>query len=209
MPNSPALEPDFLRAFLAAFGLGLSLIVAIGAQNAFVLRQGLRQEHVTAVVLICGVSDAVLITAGVLGFGTLAARLPWLEPAMRYGGAGFLLVYGALTLRSAWRGGQVLDQARGGGEGLGRVVATCLALTWGNPHVYLDTMALMGAVSAPYENKQGFILGGATASMLFFAALGYGAGLLRPVFARPVAWRILDLVIALVMFAIAYTLVAR
>ena len=102
----------------------------------------------------------------------------------------------------------MLDQARVGAEGLGRVVATCLALTWGNPHVYLDTMALMGAVSAPYENKQGFILGGTTASMLFFAALGYGAGLLRPVFARPVAWRIFDLVIALVMFAIAYTLVA-
>ncbi len=200
------MDQSFIPAFLAAFGLGLSLIVAIGAQNAFVLRQGLRREHVLAVVLTCAVSDAILIAFGVAGFGSLAQRLPWLEPLMRYGGAAFLLAYGALALRNAWRGGQHLDQADGPGAGLGRALATCLVLTWGNPHVYLDTLALMGAVSAPYDNKTAFALGGVTASFTFFAALGFGARLLAPVFARPLAWRVLDLLIGLVMIAIAVSL---
>ncbi len=193
----------FWQAYIAAFGLGLSLIVAIGAQNAFVLRQGLRREHVLPVVLVCAVADAALIAAGVAGFGTLATRFPWLEPVMRFGGAAFLIAYGGMALRAAWRGGQTLDEASGQTTGLGRTLAVCLALTLGNPHVYLDTLALMGAVSAGYENKLGFALGGMSGSVVFFFSLGFGARLLRPIFARPMAWRVLDLGIGVIMFATA------
>lgn len=193
-----------MAAALAGFALGLSLIVAIGAQNAFVLRQGLRREHVGAVVLTCALSDAVLISAGVAGFGTLAAEAPWLERVMRYGGAAFLLVYGALSLRSAWRGGAVLEVRSGATQrSLWPVLATCLALTWGNPHVYLDTLVLMGAVSARWDNGTAFAIGGMTASAVFFTLLGYGARLLEPLFARPVAWRWLDGGIGIVMWSIA------
>jgi L-lysine exporter family protein LysE/ArgO len=196
-----------LPTFLAAFGLGLSLIVAIGAQNAFVLRQGLRREHVGAVVATCALSDAILIAAGVAGFGTLSARLPWLGEAMRYGGAAFLIVYAALSLRNAWRGGETLTAAGPGTTSLRRTLITCLVLTWANPHVYLDTLALMGAVSAGYPDRLSFTLGGATASACFFLALGYGARLLAPIFRRPVAWRWLDVGVALVMGGIAVGLV--
>lgn len=195
-----------LPTFLAAFGLGLSLIVAIGAQNAFVLRQGLRREHVGAIVLTCAVSDAILIAAGVAGFGTLTARLPWLEEVMRYGGALFLTGYAVMSLRNAWRGGEALTADASTGTTLRRALTTCLLFTWANPHVYLDTLALMGAVSAGYEDKLAFALGGMTASAVFFVALGYGARLLAPVFRRPVAWRLLDLCVALVMLGIAAAL---
>ncbi len=201
------MDQTTLSTFAAAFGLGLSLIVAIGAQNTFVLRQGLRREHVAAVVMTCAISDALLIVAGVAGFGTLAERLPALGTVMRYGGAAFLLVYGLMALRSAWRGGQSLDQIGGPATPLRRTLAICLLLTWGNPHVYLDTLALMGAVSAQYAHKTAFALGGATASAAFFTALGYGARLLAPVFARPGAWRVLDLAVGAVMIALAATLV--
>ena len=193
--------------FLAAFGLSLSLILAIGAQNAFVLRQGLRREHVGVVVLCCALSDAALIAAGVAGFGHLAAALPWLEQAMRYGGAGFLLIYAILSLRSAWRGGAALEAEDRPKSSLRATLTTCLLLTWANPHVYLDTLALMGAVSAGYDDKLAFALGGMTASAVFFTCLGYGARLLAPLFERPVAWRLLDLAVALVMVAIAVSLV--
>lgn len=195
-----------LTTFLAAFGLGLSLIVAIGAQNAFVLRQGLRREHVGPVVVTCAVSDALLITAGVAGFGTLNDRLPWLDDVMRYGGAAFLLVYAALSLRNAWRGGEQLAAEGTGGMSLRAALLTCLLLTWANPHVYLDTLALMGAVSLQYDDKLAFALGGACASAVFFVALGYGAQLLAPVFRRPMAWRLLDLAMAVIMTTIALSL---
>lgn len=201
------MEHGQITAFAAAFGLGLSLIVAIGAQNAFVLRQGLRREHVLAVALTCAVSDAILIAAGVAGFAGLAERLPWLGPVMRYGGAAFLLVYGALALRNAWRGGQALSRSGSEAPSLRRTLAICLALTWGNPHVYLDTLALMGAVSAGYDGKLGFALGGMSASAVFFFALAYGARFLGPLFARPVAWRWLDLGIGIIMWSIAVSLV--
>lgn len=192
--------------FLAAFGLGLSLIMAIGAQNAFVLRQGLRREHVGAVVLTCALSDAILIAAGVAGFGTLTDRLPWLVAVMRYTGAAFLLVYAALSLRNAWRGGEALTTDTTTRSSLKAALATCLLLTWANPHVYLDTLALMGAVSARYPDKLSFAVGGMTASAVFFITLGYGARLLAPVFRRPTAWRILDAGVAVVMVAIALSL---
>lgn len=193
-----------MQAAAAGFALGLSLIVAIGAQNAFVLRQGLRREHVLAVVLVCALSDAVLIAAGVAGFGLLASQLPGLETVMRMLGAAFLMWYGARTLLAAWRGGAALRAERDPGNGsLRRALLTCLALTWLNPHVYLDTVMLLGAVSSQYESRLHFGLGAVSASLCFFFALGFGARLLAPVFARPVAWRVLDLGIGLTMWLIA------
>ena len=194
-----------MQAAFAGFGLGLSLIMAIGAQNAFVLRQGLKQQHVLAVVLICALSDAVLIIAGVAGFGTLVKALPWLEPAMRFGGAAFLLVYGFRAFRAAWRGGEALEAGQGAGS-LRAAVLTCLAFTWLNPHVYLDTVVLLGSISSQYSNKLAFALGGMTASFAFFFSLGFGARLLAPLFAKPVAWRILDAVVGAIMWTIALKL---
>ncbi len=193
-----------MSSMLAGFFLGFSLILAIGAQNAFVLRQGLRREHVLAVCLICSASDAILIAAGLAGFGALGQAVPWFADVARYGGAAFLLAYGALAFRSAWNGSSALRAADGAmPQSLGRVVATCLALTWGNPHVYLDTLVLMGAISAQWDARGAFAIGGVVASLSFFAALGYGARLLAPIFDRPGAWRGLDLVVGGIMWAIA------
>ncbi|MAN97911.1 LysE/ArgO family amino acid transporter [uncultured Roseovarius sp.] len=191
-----------MQAGLAGFALGLSLIMAIGAQNAFVLRQGLRREHVLAVVLVCALSDAVLVAAGVTGFGVLSEAVPGLERIMRYGGAAFLLVYGARSFLAAWRGGAALEAGEGAGS-LRRAVLTCLALTWLNPHVYLDTVVLLGSVSAQYADRFAFGLGAVTASFVFFFALGYGARLLAPLFRRPESWRVLDAGVGCVMWAIA------
>ena len=193
-------------AALAGFALGLSLILAIGAQNAFVLRQGLRREHVLPVVLVCALSDAVLVAAGVTGFGALAEAVPELEVAMRYGGAAFLTAYGLRNLISAWRGGAALEAGEGTGS-LGKALAICLALTWLNPHVYLDTVVLLGSISAQYEDRAAFGAGAVTASFVFFFSLGYGARLLAPLFRRPRSWQVLDLVIGLTMWAIALKLV--
>ncbi|MCL6708297.1 LysE/ArgO family amino acid transporter [Pseudomonas sp. R2.Fl] len=190
--------------FVTGFSMGLGLIVAIGAQNAFVLKQGLRREHVFAVFLACALSDAVLIALGVTSLGTVTALLPWLEPAMRYGGAAFLLWYGARSLHSALTGHGALDVAGGGGASLRATLVTCLALTWLNPHVWLDTVVLLGSVSTQFPGERtAFALGAATASFAFFLTLAYGARFLAPVFARPGAWRVLEGAIAAVMWAIA------
>lgn len=196
-----------MDAAFAGFGLGLSLILAIGAQNAFVLRQGIRREHVFAVALTCALSDAILIAAGVSGFGLLVARLPWLEPVMRWGGAAFLLVYGARAFLSAWRGGEHLEAAQIGQASLKGVLLTCLLLTWANPHVYLDTVVLLGSVAAQYTQKMAFALGAMSASFVFFFSLGYGARMLAPLFARPVAWRLLDVLVGCIMWAVAASLI--
>ncbi|QAX29163.1 LysE/ArgO family amino acid transporter [Leisingera sp. NJS204] len=194
-------------SLLAGFALGLSLIAAIGAQNAFVLRQGLRRQHVFWICFTCAGSDAVLITAGVFGFGSLALAVPWFEKAMRLGGAAFLIWYGARALRSAWRGGETLDTAgEGAGAALLPVLATVLALTWLNPHVYLDTVVLLGSISAQYPEPLVFAAGATIASFTFFFTLGYGASLLAPVFARPRAWQVLDAIVGLTMWAIALKL---
>lgn len=192
-----------MSAFFPGFFLGFSLILAIGAQNAFVLRQGLRQSHVFAVCLFCAVSDALLITAGVAGFGALAEAVPWLETAMRLGGAAFLIWYGALNARSAWRGGAALDASGQAEQSLAKIIATLAALTWLNPHVYLDTMVLIGSISAQYDNRLAFGIGAVVSSFTFFFSLGYGARFLRPLFQNPRAWQVLDAIIALVMWAIA------
>ncbi|MFY2609175.1 LysE/ArgO family amino acid transporter [Achromobacter ruhlandii] len=194
-------------AYFPGFLLGLSLILAIGAQNAFVLRQGLRQEHVFAVCLVCALSDAVLISAGVAGFGLASDAMPWLEPVLRYGGALFLLAYAARSLRSALRNHGSLTPSSRQAAGLGATLLTCLAFTWLNPHVYLDTVVLLGSISSQYEGRKlAFALGAMTASFAFFFTLGFGARLLRPVFASQTAWRVLDVLVGLAMLAIALKL---
>ena len=196
------------NAFASGFALGLSLILAIGAQNAFVLRQGLKKSHVFAICLTCALSDALLIVVGVSGFGWLAASIPWLASVMKWGGGLFLIGYGAMSFYAAFKGGQAMD-AQGVAMSLKSALVTCMALTWLNPHVYLDTVALLGAVSAQYADKIGFGAGAALASFVFFFSLGYGARLLAPMFARPSAWRILDLIIGVIMWSIAFGLLTH
>ncbi|MGV8988252.1 MAG: LysE/ArgO family amino acid transporter [Cypionkella sp.] len=185
----------------------LSLILAIGAQNAFVLRQGIRREHVAAVVALCAISDAILIGFGVAGFGVVTEALPWIVPAMQWFGVAFLLYYGALRFMAARRGGEALMPIADAPAPLGRVLATCALLTWANPHVYLDTMVLLGSISTHYAPEEAaFGAGAVAASFSFFAALGFGARLLAPVFARPKAWVVLEILVGLTMWAIAATL---
>ncbi|MBP9952149.1 MAG: LysE/ArgO family amino acid transporter [Cypionkella sp.] len=192
------------EAAFHGFLVSLSLILAIGAQNAFVLRQGLRREHVGAVVLVCAASDALLITAGVTGFGLMSAQVPWIGEAMRWGGVAFLLVYGGLRFRAALKGGEALRPVAGQGASLRAVVTTCLVLTWANPHVYLDTVVLLGSISAQYApHRLAFGLAAAAASFCFFASLGYGARFLAPIFARPQAWVVLEVIVGATMWAIA------
>ena len=189
--------------FLSGFFLGLSLIVAIGAQNAFILRQGLLRQHVFVLCLICALSDAVLIAAGVAGLGTLVSSSPALIKAVSLGGAAFLFAYAAVAFRRAWRP-QALHASGSGGGDLRAAVAACLAFTFLNPHVYLDTVVLVGSLSARFSGgaRLAYGAGAMVASFVWFFALGYGARLLQPVFARPAAWRVLDILIGLVMAAI-------
>jgi L-lysine exporter family protein LysE/ArgO len=199
-----------LPIFLTGMTMSLSLIVAIGAQNAFVLRQGLRDEHVLPVCLTCAVSDAVLIILGVAGFARVTAALPWLDPVMRYAGAAFLVWYGAKSLRSALTATEALDaEGATGARALSRTLLACLAITWLNPHVYLDTVVLLGTVSTQFPGGEvSFASGAILGSFLFFFGLGFGAGLLRPLFARPGAWRLLEGAIGVVMWGIALKLLA-
>ena len=195
-------------ALSAGFFLGLSLILAIGAQNAFVLRQGLRREHVLLVCLTCAVSDALLILAGVAGFGSLVQRVPWIDPVARYGGAAFLFGYALLAFRSAWRGGGTLKAADREAPSWQGAMLTCMALTWLNPHVYLDTVVLLGAASLSYaEAKSYFAVGAMSASFIFFFSLGFGARILQPLFKKPSAWRALDVLVGLIMLLIAVSLI--
>jgi L-lysine exporter family protein LysE/ArgO len=199
-----------LLAAASGLGLGLSLIVAIGAQNAFVLRQGLRAEHVGAVVAVCTASDVVLIAAGVGGAGALVTREPAVLRVVGLAGAAFLFGYGVLAARRALRPAGLVATGTGGRTALAPTVATCLGLTWLNPHVYLDTVALLGSLSGTYgSDRWAFGAGAALGSLLWFTGLGYGARLLRPVFARPAAWRVLDTIIAAVMVALAVSLALR
>lgn len=196
-----------LLAALSGLGFGLSLIVAIGAQNAFVLRQGIRGEHVGIVVAICAISDAVLIAGGVAGAGALLHDAPEVVDWVRIAGAAFLFSYAILAARRAWRP-SALHAAGGAGAGLRATVAAALALTWLNPHVYLDTVVLLGSVAAAHgDSRWWFGLGAALGSVLWFAGLGFGARLLRTPFARPSAWRLLDGAVALIMGAIGLSLV--
>lgn len=195
-----------MMSFLAGLGTGLSLIVAIGAQNAFVLKQGIMRQHVFWVCLFCAASDAILVAFGVAGMSTIATKTPWLAEAMKWGGVGFLVWYGAKSFRAAMAGGEAL-RPEGQRAGLAATLLTVAALTWLNPHVWLDTVVLLGAISAQWPSKLNFALGAMSGSFLFFFALGYGARLLAPVFVRPRAWQILEICVGIVMWSIALKLI--
>ncbi|GAA2703483.1 LysE/ArgO family amino acid transporter [Streptomyces violaceolatus] len=198
-----------LTAAAAGFGTGLSLIVAIGAQNAFVLRQGVRRDAVLAVVGICALSDAVLIALGVGGVGAVVVAWPGALTAVGLIGGAFLLCYGALAARRVFRpfGALRADGAAAGSRR--RAVLTCLALTWLNPHVYLDTVFLLGSVAADRGPlRWTFGLGAAAASLVWFAALGFGARYLGRFLSRPAAWRVLDGLVAATMIVLGVSLVA-
>ncbi|MEV6660366.1 LysE/ArgO family amino acid transporter [Nocardia fluminea] len=192
-------------AALSGLGFGLSLIVAIGAQNAFVLRQGVRGQHVLPVIAVCAVSDIVLIGAGVAGFGTVVESFPAVLTVARYAGAAFLVGYALLAARRAFGSSALIADAAGASVAVGASVLTCLALTWLNPHVYLDTVVLLGSFASAYAAPDRWFLaaGAMLASVLWFLALGYGARRLGPLFARPIAWRVLDSLIAVIMLALA------
>lgn len=223
---------------LAGLGLGFSLIIAIGAQNLFVLRQGLRREHVFAVAAICAASDAVLILLGVSGIGLVLQAVPWLVDVVRWAGAIFLVAYGVLAARRAWRptgealtadstpgaaGGEAAERLEVTGDQGGSirtaapaatrtrllpVVLTCLALTWLNPHVYLDTVFLLGSIANTHGDMRWLFAAGAmVSSVVWFFGLAYGARLLGRWLSTPRAWRILDAVIAVVMVGLGISLV--
>ena len=194
-------------AFFKGFATSAALIIAIGAQNAFVLRQGIKREHVLAVVLVCAVSDALLITLGVAGLGALVQRQPTLLAVARFGGAAFLILYGALAARRAF-GSETLAASMGAPMSLRAAITTCLAFTYLNPHCWLDTVVLLGSISSqqPEGSRAAFGIGATLASFVWFFALGFGARGLRGLFERPIAWKVLDAAIALVMWGIAASL---
>ena len=198
-----------MTAFVPGFALSLTLILAIGAQNAFVLKQGIKRMHVGLIVLTCVVSEFALIFAGVGGFGALVEAAPSLGTIARWGGAAFLVLYGVLSLHRAFSPGAGLQAAGGTEQSWQSAILTCLAITWLNPHVYLDTVILIGAVASQYgPDRWWFGAGAVTASAVFFLLLGYGGALLQPVFASPRAWQVLDVGIALLMWVLAFMLIA-
>lgn len=195
-------------AFLNGFALSLSLIVAVGAQNAFVLKQGLRREHVGPLVLFCAVSDMILMGLGVFGFGALVSAVPAVATVMLWVGAAFVLAYGLLSFRRAFAGGEALDPNVAGKGSLRAALMFCFAITYLNPHVYLDTVLLVGSIAAQFPDARvGFWAGASAGSALFFVALGYGARLLAPVMTKPRAWQVLEFIIGTVMVTIAAGLV--
>jgi len=195
-----------MNTFLAGFGLGLSLIVAIGAQNAFILRAGLLRQHVFILCSVCALSDALLIAAGVSGLGILVSKAPVFLAFMKYGGAAFLFFYGTRSLLNSLRGGRFL-LAEGEVGSLREAVIICLLLTWLNPHVYLDTVILLGVASTQYSDNAYFAVGAIAASFIFFYSLGFGARLLSNFFKNSFSWKILDGIIGIVMWSIAFSLV--
>lgn len=197
-----------LNAILAGFALGGGLIVAIGAQNAFVIRQGVLNSHVFWICLFCSVSDAILIWGGTYGLGTVLQVLPWLLTVMQYGGAAFLVWYGIKALRRALKP-EALSDSTNTTSNLFMALATCAALTWLNPHVYLDTVILVGSIAnARAAGEQApFALGASLASFAWFFLIGYGAKALRGPLSKPIVWRGIDAAIAVIMFWLAIKLV--
>lgn len=197
-----------LSAIATGFITGAGLIIAIGAQNAFVLRQGLQRSHVGLVVAVCVLGDIALILCGVAGVGALVLKWPPLMQALRLGGAAFLAWYGLQAARRAWRGAGTLTPGQGDEQNRRRVLLNCLAFTFLNPHVYLDTMVLVGSLSTRYPGTAQWMfgLGACMASIAWFSSLGFGARLLRPWFQNPGAWRVLDGFIAVFMFALCLML---
>ena len=197
-----------LHSYLQGFAIGLSLIVAIGAQNAFVLKQGLKKQAVFWVCFVCALSDSILVVLGITGFATVIQLYPELVGFAKWAGAVFLLWYGLQHAIQAFQSNQSLHAGSQNEIQLSKIIMVCLALTWLNPHVYLDTVVLIGSISTQFEQtKLYFTLGVITASWFFFFSLGYGARVLIPVFANPKAWKVLDGVIALIMWSIAISLI--
>ena len=180
--------------FLQGLGLGASLIMAIGAQNAHVIRTGVRGEHVLPVVATCILVDILLIAAGTAGLGALVESSPFLLGLARYGGAAFLVWYGLRCFASSARGASALELDGQGVQGLGRALATVLAVSLLNPHVYLDTVVLLGAVGGSFAapHRPSFALGAMTASVLWFSVLGFGARRCAPLLSRPAVWRLIE-----------------
>lgn len=246
IPGPPSLDVVLISSLLVGLGLGFSLIIAIGAQNLFVLRQGIRREHVFAVAAICALSDLALIVVGVSGIGAVLHAVPWLVDVIRWAGAAFLVGYGLLAARRAIRPsgealvagevdvvdaagqpdaragtpeasdgpvasvapGATLTATRTRRTGLAAAVLTCLALTWLNPHVYLDTVFLLGSVANTHgDGRWAFAVGAGSASIVWFFGLAYGARLLGGVLGSPRAWRVLDALIAVVMIVLGVLLV--
>jgi L-lysine exporter family protein LysE/ArgO len=198
----------YLSSYLSGAGLGASLIIAIGAQNAYVLRQGLKQRHVGLVVAICAAIDVLLIALGIGGMGALIARAPFLLDVIRWAGAIFVFLYGARAFLAAWRGPGHLDASNDETQTALGAASTVLALSLLNPHVYLDTVVLLGGIGARYgwPLNAWFAAGAMTASIIWFTTLGYGARLLQPWFEKDVAWRVLDVIVGCVMWWIAAAL---
>ena len=192
--------------FLSGFLLGLSLIIAIGSQNAFVLKQGLKREHIFFVCLFCALSDAILISAGVGGFGAVTARYPHIVDVAKFAGVVFLLGYGLQSLYASVRLSQALTVEGQVVSSLKKALLLCFGFTWLNPHVYLDTLVLVGMVSTGASSKVVFAAGAISASFFFFFALGYGARLLKPLFAKPKAWNVLDALVGILMLYLAWHL---
>ncbi|MBR8462736.1 amino acid transporter [Campylobacter sp. faydin G-24] len=196
-----------MNAFISGFGLGLSLILAIGAQNAFVLKQGIKKEYVFIVCLICAVSDAVLIMAGVFGLGYLVQKFTHLQDVARYGGAAFLFIYGLKSFYTAYIMSHELKPQEHKAPSLSKIMTLTLAFTWLNPHVYLDTVLLLGSVSTKFgELSLIFGFGAMCASFTFFFSLGYGARLLAPLFSKTISWKVLEIIVGFVMVALAISL---
>lgn len=197
-----------INAFTSGFLLGFSLILAIGAQNAFVLKQGLKKQHVFLVCLTCALSDALLISLGVMGFNHVITVVPGIADVARYGGAAFLFIYALKSFISAFTAEEQLSPSEETQTSAYKILLICLALTWLNPHVYLDTLLLLGSISTQFSGaKQYFAFGAVLASFTFFFSLGYGAKILIPFFKRPIAWKVLDFIIGVIMLTIACTLV--
>jgi len=195
---------------LTGFATGTAFIVAFGPQNTFLLRQGLARSHVFWLCLFCSLSDLILIVAGVAGFGVMVQSFPALPLIMTLGGAGFLFAYGIMRFRAAYRNAYEVELS-GAPVGLWAALAACAAFTWLNPHVYLDTLIVMGAISTEYSGltaKAAFATGAALASFLFFFGLGYGARFLAPVMRSARAWQVLDVTIGILMCGLAIKLVS-
>ncbi|MFT5717574.1 MAG: L-lysine exporter family protein LysE/ArgO [Oleiphilaceae bacterium] len=197
-----------MTSYFSGFLLGFSFILAIGAQNAFVLKQGLKKQHVFLVCFICAISDAFLISLGVSGFGEIVSRFPTIETVARYGGALFLSIYAVKSFISSFTKTHALNPADEAPESVTKIIMMSLAFTWLNPHVYLDTVVLLGAISTKYEaTKLQFGLGAVSASFIFFFVLGYGAKALLPLFQKSISWTILEFMIGFVMLSIALSLI--
>ncbi|ENX40500.1 LysE/ArgO family amino acid transporter [Acinetobacter sp. NIPH 2100] len=197
-----------MTAFFYGLGIGFSLILAIGAQNAFVLKQGLKQQHVFWVCLICALSDSILIYLGVTGFSKIVVDFPLIVTIAKYFGAAFLFFYGLRNFYSAINNSSALNPSEIEKDSLLKIIGMCLAFTWLNPHVYLDTVILVGSISVQFaDDLYLFAAGTILASWLFFFALGYGARVLLPLFKKASSWRVLDVLVGIMMWAIATKLV--